>query len=71
MDNFEEIKKMNLSELSDFDRGHTYKDENIASYVRNKTLFWENGLQRFQDAFEDAEKRYYENDEKSKYEVRG
>ena len=71
MDNFEEIKKMNLTELSDFDKGHTYQDENIASYVRNKTLYWENGLQRYQDAYEDAEKKYYENDEKSQYQIMG
>ena len=71
MDNFEEIKKMNLHQLNEFDLGHTYQDENIANYVRNKTLYWENGLQRYEDAYKDAEKKFYENDEKSQYQIMG
>ena len=56
----EDLSKLSRSELNEYDRGHTYKDSNVADYVRNKTLYQEGGLQRHYDAMKEAERKYNE-----------
>lgn len=57
-ENIESLSKLSRSELNEYDRGHKYKDSDVAEYVRNKTLYQESGLQRHYDAMKEAEKRY-------------
>ena len=51
------VLKMNRKELNEYDRGRSYKNSDVANYVRAKTLYWETGLQRHEKEYKMYEKR--------------